>query len=902
MVRHLWRWLIVGIVLVLLAGALSSDDEPETTADPHSPVEPVTGSDSEDRIGVRSGADRQGSTLTVHLSEGEAAGSDSLAVVTRVDGRELTEAEISAVTDRLPAWDSDPDGEAVDFNRPPESLPRPRVGDTVDSPFPTQSDVDAPVVDSGPLEVLRVQPDGEVGIAPFMSITFNQAMVPLATLAQLDEIDIPVTMTPSLPGRWQWIGTRTLRFEHDLEVFDRLPMATSYVVEVPAGTTSQSGNELAETVRFEFETPAPTMLSLTPQHDSLNLQPVFLVTFDQRVDAAAVLETITLSAAGTDRELRLATEAEIESDEDIKRRVGVTLDGTWVAFRPVAELEPDTDITIEVGPDVPSAEGTRTSATSAVVQARTYTALQVEDTNCSSQYRCQPGSWLNVYFNNILDPATLDVDDLEISPELAGARISVEYNSVNIFGPTVGDTTYEVVIPATLADEFGQSLGEAVTVEFHMDSARPFISASGRRLVTLDPLAEQQTIPVTVRNHEQLRVRLYDVDPSDYASFVDYFEEKERSRDGALPDAPWTLVSEDEVDTGVDSDAITEVRIDLDEALDGDHGHVIAIIEGVGRFADLTYQDDEYWSNRPQVVWAQDTDIGVDMITDHQDVVVWTTDLGTGEPLADIEIDLEGRNASLTTDSDGLVRASVSGEYNWVVATLGDDQAINPASVRPWSRTDQLIWYTADDRGTYRPGETLHLKGWVRNLDLSGDGSLEFLPSQQLITYRVGDSFGNELGDGSFRLDEHGGFDLTVELRDGANLGYAWIEFQGPQNLDNSWHYHQFQIQEFRRPEFEVTARLESAGPFFVDEPATAAVDAKYFSGGPLPNAEVSWVVTTREASYSPPNWSEFTFGVWTPWWHYNDFGGGDDWYWEGDYGFGDPWAEPVRETFFRLD
>ena len=129
MVRHLWRWLIVGIVLVLLAGALSSDDEPETTADPDSPVEPVTGSDSEDRIGVRSGlgSARQPSALTVHLSEGEAAGSDSLAVVTRVDGRELTEAEISAVTDRLPAWDSDPDGDAVDFNRPPSRFRGPAL-------------------------------------------------------------------------------------------------------------------------------------------------------------------------------------------------------------------------------------------------------------------------------------------------------------------------------------------------------------------------------------------------------------------------------------------------------------------------------------------------------------------------------------------------------------------------------------------------------------------------------------------------------------------------------------------------------------------------------------------------------------------------------------------------------
>ena len=164
----------------------------------------------------------------------------------------------------------------------------------------------------GPLEVLRVQPEGEVGIAPFVSITFNQPMVPLATISQLEDIDIPVEITPPLPGRWQWIGTRTLRFEHDPEIFDRLPMATSYVVEVPAGTKSQSGGVLAETVRFEFETPPPSMGWLSPRHDSLQLQPIFLVAFDQRVEPAAALEAITLSADGREREIRLASAVEIE--------------------------------------------------------------------------------------------------------------------------------------------------------------------------------------------------------------------------------------------------------------------------------------------------------------------------------------------------------------------------------------------------------------------------------------------------------------------------------------------------------------------------------------------------------------------------------------------------------------
>ena len=315
--------------------------------------------------------------------------------------------------------------------------------------------------------MLRVQPEGDVGIAPFVSITFNQPMVPLATIGQLDDVDIPVTITPSLPGRWQWIGTRTLRFEHDPEIFDRLPMATSYVVEVPAPTTSQSGGELAEAVRVEFETPAPNMAWLTPQHDSLDLQPVFLVAFDQRIEPAAALEAITFSAGGNQHQIRLASAAEIEGDEYISSLLGYALDDTWVAFRPAAPLEPDSSIRIEVGPHVPSAEGPNTSANSSVVEARTYAPLRLEDTSCS--YRgCRPGRALDVWFNNTLDAETLNAADVSITPELPGATVSVHGRTITIAGPTAGGTTYEVVIPEALGDVFGQTL----------ESPRPSSSAS----------------------------------------------------------------------------------------------------------------------------------------------------------------------------------------------------------------------------------------------------------------------------------------------------------------------------------------------------------------------------------------------------------------------------------------
>ena len=561
---HLRRCLIVGIVVALLAGACAGDGDPDAGPGDTSGAASTSGGGAASGSGgdgggsggaVASGSggdggsaasgsggngggdgsaprpaatasggglggSGRGTALTVRLSEGDVIGGLSVPAVSRVDGRPLDAADISAVTDRLPPWDEDDGSDTVDFNRPPETLPPPRTGETVDRPFPAVPDLGAPEVDPGSLTVLRVQPEGEVGIAPFVSITFNQPMVPLATVGQLDDLDVPATITPSLPGRWQWIGTRTLRFEHDPGIFDRLPMATSYVVEVPAETTSQSGGELAEAVRFEFETPTPNMTWLIPQHDSLDLQPVFLAAFDQRIEPAAALEAITFTADGDQHPIRLATEAEIEGDDDISSALGYALDGTWVAFRPAEPLEPDSSIRIEVGPHVPSAEGPNTSDESSVVEARTYAPLRLEDTSCSA-YGCRPGRALDAWFNNTLDAETLDAADVSITPALPGATISVYGRTITIAGPTAGGTVYEVVIPAALGDVFGQWLGEPETIRFRIDEARPHLSSMGGLLATVDPLGARQTIPVMVRQWEQLRVRLYPVEPGDYESFLD---------------------------------------------------------------------------------------------------------------------------------------------------------------------------------------------------------------------------------------------------------------------------------------------------------------------------------------------------------------------------------------------
>ncbi len=875
--------LVTGLALALIATSCSGDDggaggsANPGTAGPNAIS--VTGGDAS-----ASG----GSSLSVKLSRGEASATVP-AQVHVVSGQPLDELAIAAVASRLPKWIPD-EADKVDFNRPAESLPRPRVGDTVDVAFPAPLGSAPPSVESGPLEVLRYQPNGDVGLAPFVSVTFNQPMVALGTVEQIDALDVPVILTPDLPGRWQWIGTRTLRFEHDPNVFDRLPMATHYTVEIPAGTIAVSGEALSEAVTWKFATPPPAVQSLTPQGDSLPLEPVFVATFDQRVNQDAVLGATGLTADGRDKALRLATPEEIEADDLARSTTQGAAEGTWIAFRAREKFDPDQEITIEVGPDLASAEGPDTNGERSKYQAHTFRPLRIDHQSCDSSNRCEPGWGMSVGFNNVLDPASIDPTQMTIDPAIPGASVSVQWSEIYIQGDTAGDTTYKVMIPGSLADEFGQTLGKDTKLEFEISPATPLIEQMQQRIVTLDPLTDGQTFPVIVRGHSELRVRVYSVGPDDWAAYERHLENRWNT-DGPVTEPNFPVLYDEVISTNAGVNSRLEVPIDLEPALGGDHGQVVVTVAGTGRYADLGPSDNDFWANQPVEVWVQDTDIGVDLVADASSAVAWTTDLRTGEPLPAVRIEAFGQPGEVTTDARGLATLTLGRQPTRpIVARLGDDVAINPTWIQRSEITDQTIWYVVDDRGMYRPEETVRVKGWIRNLTVSGGRALEFPRPSEVITWTAHDSFGNDLDTGQIRPDGLGGFDLSFEIPAGSNLGQAWIEFQRPADPQYGYYSHSFQIQEFRRPEFEVTARADSPGPHVVNEPATVAVEAKYFSGGPLPDAPVEWRVTTRRASYSPPGWGEFTFGVWTPWWIADSFsqfgrGGYDE---TPDFGYAD--------------
>ena len=889
--RRTARWGALLTVTAMTVAACSGgggDASPTTTVEgaSNTPVTVPTSTGSGTRGSAATGAGTASETrLGLRLSEGTPAVeiADRLAVV---EGAPLTDPDVATILERLPEW-TIREADVVDFNRPVESLRPPVVGDTLDAPFPPSPAAPSvpDAVAGGPLEVLRFQPEGAVDIAPFIALTFNEPMVELATLEQLDAAEVPVEVTPDISetadidGRWRWIGTRTLRFEvtpsgddaDGNDGLDRLPAATEYTVKVPVGTASVNGAELAEEVAFTFTTPAVNVIDLAGVSDSTRLDPVFVATFDQRVDADSIVELIDFESGDVDA-VRLATDAEIEADADVARRIERSLDGRSIAFVPTDTLEPDTSISIRIGPNLPSLEGPLTNTDPFTASGRTYPPLGVDRTDCFDT--CPPFASFEISFNNQLDPAAFDPAWINVEPAVPGLRVDNFGSQLSIRGATAGNTTYTVTISPDVVDVFGQRLGEEFSDEFDVGDARPFLVGPDREFVTTDPFAETPSLSYTTVNHDRLAVRAWQVESAQYGEFREYLDSTYSDTEPTDPD--WPVVLDTSVETGGDADALTESIIDLTEAFAESGGPIVVRVEPDPA---VSQRSDDYWSNRPISTWVQRADIAADVFVAEDELLVWVTDLLTGEPIADATIDTFGASRAVraSTDAGGIVRIPLDQPIEGLTATIDDRSVMVPSQrFNGWEAQTRFAsgrFYVIDDRGIYRPGETVRMTGFVRQLD-AVDAQLAFVDGADGVQYTAFDPQGNELATGTADLNALGGFNITIDLPEASNTGSAFVELQvvgGSGSSGNLSFGHEFQIQDFRTPDYEVTARTESPAPYYVVEPATVAVDAEYFGGGPLGDAEVNWFVSASTTSYDPPDWDEFSFGIWTPWW-YGDF------------------------------
>jgi uncharacterized protein YfaS (alpha-2-macroglobulin family) len=255
----------------------------------------------------------------------------------------------------------------------------------------------------------------------------------------------------------------------------------------------------------------------------------------------------------------------------------------------------------------------------------------------------------------------------------------------------------------------------------------------------------------------------------------------------------------------------------------------------------------------------------LDKTTRDGEMLIYTVDRKTGEPRpgAQVEIMKEKKVvATGTTDSNGVLRTKVEKPKS----AEGDEAANVPATDEDTDSKSYLILakqsgnfaisdlgslffsgydgeedsenvkgYIYTDRPVYRPTHKVSFKGIVRAIDPSGAYKAV---GDSTINVTVADPNGANVFTKELPLSARGTFNGEMDISESAPLGTYAVsaEIEGGSANGN------FEVAEYKKPEYKVT--VSAPGKFIqAGQKTSFSVDAKYFFGAPVANAEVHYYI-----------------------------------------------------------
>lgn len=220
------------------------------------------------------------------------------------------------------------------------------------------------------------------------------------------------------------------------------------------------------------------------------------------------------------------------------------------------------------------------------------------------------------------------------------------------------------------------------------------------------------------------------------------------------------------------------------------------------------------------------------------------------------------------TNDDGLLNAPLRSEapanYSQqhnifaVVSSDGKQAFVQNNFYQYNSNNKGEYWlYAFADRPAYRPNETVSFKGILRQ----PKAGAFFAPAGMDVKARIYDEQGKQVKEANYKLNEYGAFDDTLVLDDKAVLGSYRIQLysaDGNYNLSSS---ELFRLEEYKLPEYIVNVKAEpkaeeksGIAAYRLGDTVDVAIDAQYYFGGPVAEADVEYLVYQQPyyRSYRP--------------------------------------------------
>jgi len=763
-------------------------------------------------------------------------------------------------------------------------------------------------------------------LSPAITVTFNQPMAPL-TAAEKSGLKCPVEVfeaqevaeenytgpadaspeafkkLSALKGRCRWQGTHVLAFEPA----SPLKPAALYAVKVGKGLKSEvSGGELAGDETWFFETPRPALYASAPRDNQrwIALDSLLYAAFTLPVEPARARDAVELEGRGPGGEteavaagVRRAREDEVQKLWPYYHNISTA---NVLAIKPAGGLKPDYTYVLKFKKGLLAAQGALGLAAAREVGFKT---ARTFDLSVMPKEACLPAGYAVGFSNPVragefykhitLDPPVKfplreGDDDYADGDQYGENENSFRYLPDIDYKP---NTLYRFKISGELADIFGNKLGTDREFTVQTQDYCPQFTMPGGFGVLEGYLPPRH--PAEAVNAPGSAVVKGLVTPEDFIPFY---------RGGMKDDnlLKNKIAKNWEPSAGLKN---TRVRTFLD------YSDVVAKDQGGLLFARVT-------GAKGYAVSALDdlTRIALTFKTSPDSSFIWTSYLKTGRPAANIPVEIrdDGNKvlwSGLTdkagfADAPGWQKLGITDWARWrrpdlwlfarhpngaAVMNSGWSRGIEPwrfnINYDSYPRPRRYAAALFTERGIYRPGENVNLKGVGRKLS-GGDWEALDIPVVQIS---VRDPRGNRVLKSTAPVSQaFSSFDYSYQLAETAPTGVWTVEVSEPydedpavagaagggeegEGGDGEGAYQEtgerpfrlsetFRVEAFKPAVFEVKAQTLKES-YLLGEKFSAAIEGWYLFGAPMSGSRADWTLRLEPGSYSPPGCEEFSFG-----------------------------------------
>lgn len=249
-------------------------------------------------------------------------------------------------------------------------------------------------------------------------------------------------------------------------------------------------------------------------------------------------------------------------------------------------------------------------------------------------------------------------------------------------------------------------------------------------------------------------------------------------------------------------------------------------------------------------------------------MLAFVVDRKSGNPVSNAELSffIGARQIGEGKTNDGLFYQKVNEEVKalkdedmipMIAGKLNDDVVVSDPYLFFGYNSNKYYAYIFTEQPVYRTGSSVNFKGSVRK---NVSSELEPLSNKEL-TVIIKDPKGAEVFKQVLRTNEMGSFDATFNIEEEGALG----DYNIFANIDENNSYSaSFRVEQYKKPEYKVTVKTDK-GQYYGKDNLKAEIEAKYFFGSPVTEAEVEYNI--------------YKVRYYKPWWMFSEYA-----WWYADY------------------